>query len=114
MRERERAFSFCLQIVLLSLLVPKGIYLGVKKEERGEKRKRKEEITANKRPGGHNYRNTAGSALAGKLQPFHRGSKAILFYFKVDPSPSKGLITGLPTCCVHRLQFHLFINHASK
>lgn len=92
----------------------KGNLLRSKKKERGGKRKRKEGITVNKRPGGHNYRNPAGSALAGKLKPFHRGSKAIFFYFKVDSSPSKGLIMVLPTCCVHRLQFHLFINHTSK
>lgn len=68
----------------------------------------------NNRPRGHNYRNTAGSALAEKLLPFHCGSKAIFFYFKVDPSPSKGLIMVLPTCCAHRLQFHLFINYNGK
>lgn len=73
----------------------------------------KEEITVNRRPRIHNYRNTAGLALAGKLQPFHCGSKAIFFYFKVDLSPSKGLIMELPTCA-HRLQFHLFINHNGK
>lgn len=48
------------------------------KKERRE-RKRKEKITLNKRPRGNNYRNTASSALARKLQPFHCGSKAILF-----------------------------------
>lgn len=68
----------------------------------------------NRRPREKNYRNTAGSALAGKLQPFHCGSKAIFFYFKVDLSPSKGLIMVLPTCRAHRLQFCLFINHNGK
>lgn len=97
-------------------MTPKGIYLEVKKKKKkeGKERKRNEEITMKRRPMGHNDRNTAGSALTGKLQPFHCGSKAIFFYFKVDPSPSKGLIMVLPTSCVHRLQFHLFINHNGK
>lgn len=101
--------------MLFSLLdTQENLFRSKKEKEEGKERKRKEEITMNRRPMGHDYRNTAGSALTGKLQPFHCGSKAIFFYFKVDPSPSKRLIMVLPTSCVHRLQFHLFINHNGK